>query len=72
MIPKLNVRELAREMKLADVTIVIPISLMADRLEGLSEILDQVVGEGAEVILIHDFQDEATSVQLTEISNQRI
>jgi glycosyltransferase involved in cell wall biosynthesis len=59
-------------MKCTDVTIVIPISLMADRLGGLLEILDQVIAEGAEVILIHDFQDEATSIQLTEISNQRM
>jgi len=45
---------------------------MADRLGGLTEILDQVIAEGVEVILVHDFQDEATSTQLTEISNQRM
>jgi len=59
-------------MKCADVSIIIPISLMADRLGGLTEILDQVIAEGVEVILVHDFQDEATSTQLTEISNQRM
>jgi glycosyltransferase involved in cell wall biosynthesis len=59
-------------MKRADVTIIIPISLMADRLGSLTETLDQVIAEGLEVILVHDFQDEATSIQLTEFSNQRM
>jgi len=59
-------------MKLADVSIIMPISLMADRLGGLTEILDQVIAEGVEAILVHDFQDEATSIQLTQISNQRM
>jgi glycosyltransferase involved in cell wall biosynthesis len=59
-------------MKEVDVTVVIPVSLMADKLQSLTEILDQLIMRGLEVILVHDFQDEVTSIQLKEISNQRM
>ena len=59
-------------MSQVDVTVVIPVSLMANKLQGLTEILDQLISRGIEVIVVHDFQDETTSSQLTTISNSRI
>jgi glycosyltransferase involved in cell wall biosynthesis len=58
-------------MEEVDVTVIIPVSLMANKLQALTDILDQVLVRNIEVILVHDFQDEATSIQLAKIFNAR-
>ena len=58
-------------MEEVDVTVIIPVSLMANKLQALTEIVDQLLVRNIEVILVHDFQDDTTSIQLAKIFNAR-
>jgi glycosyltransferase involved in cell wall biosynthesis len=52
-----------------DVSIIIPVARMSGKLQPLAELINRLVKENVEVIVVHDFHDEGTSLELREINN---
>ena len=48
-------------------TVVVPVSLMADRLQNLEEMLTYGVSQNIKFVVVHDFRDISTSIELKEI-----